>query len=68
MKFYDWLSFYQEIGPNTQDTGTKSFLQWVNQWLVLGLYFEDTMWNGQSVIGDKKAQNILTSATVYISF
>lgn len=43
--------------------------QWVNQWLVLSLYFEeDTMWNGQSVIGDEKAQNILTSVTVYISF
>lgn len=43
--------------------------QWVNQWLVLSLYFEeDTMWNGQSVIGDEKVQNILTSVTVYISF
>ena len=69
MKFYDWLSVYQKIGPKTQDTWTKSFLQWVYQWLVLSLYFEeDTMWNGQSVIGDEKAQNILISATVYISF
>lgn len=47
----------------------ERYPQWVNQWLVLSLYFEeDTMWNEQSVIGDEKARNILKSATVYIRF